>query len=148
MGTFGGFCVSRGRHLSKERSARSKNGPASYKFASNPDNPRNSTVNGITVRKLGALKFVMASLFSSNRPSFFMRSNRAVVGGACRTPAIAQGMAVRSINSRCRSKMSAEWVERDLIKCAIPRRQSIVSILRVKGQMGNYPRYWSVGDHK
>ena len=57
------------------------------------------------VRKLGGLKFDVAWLASLSRPSFFIRSYRAVVGGACSTPAIAQAIAVRSMNSRCRSKM-------------------------------------------
>ena len=57
------------------------------------------------VRKLGAVKFDVDWLSSISRPSRFMRSNKAVVGGACRRPAIAQAMEVRSINSSCLAKI-------------------------------------------
>src|SRR4051794_31383035 len=99
MPRFGGFCVGFGFQTFKELYERSKKASGRYKPSSKVQRPRSRIGNGKTVRKFGRPNWVVDGLSSIRRPSRFMRSKRAVVGGAMRMPAIAHGIAVRSINS-------------------------------------------------
>ena len=85
-------------------------------------NPCSRTGSGRSVLKLGGSKLLVAVLSMSNRPSFSMRSKSGVVGGACKNPAMAQGMAARSMKSLCCSKISLGIrIETDDEACRHPK---------------------------
>ena len=77
----------------------------SVQVSSRVQSPRSRMGSGRTVRKIGTPKLADRLTVLDQAPFLFDRSNRPVVGGAIRIPAMAQGIAVLSINSRCRAKM-------------------------------------------
>src|SRR5580704_1630699 len=78
--------------------------------------PSSSSGRGSTVRKFGGSKLLGSGMSSRSRPSFFMRSCSGVVGGACSMPVMAQGIAARSTNSICRSKISGGSLSKPTMK--------------------------------
>jgi hypothetical protein len=78
----------------------------------------------LNIAGLMDLSDVMPSIMNSvsNRPSFSIRSKSGVVGGACKNPAIAQGMAARSMKSFCCSKISSVSESKPMIKPAVTQR--------------------------